>query len=385
MIDITTIRNILAKFRGLTILGISTIITSAISALFWLYMAQLLGVEQYGVVSYLIATTGIATVLSSLGSGNTLTVYSAKEVKIQPQIYFFVIIASIIASVTLFFFFNNIALSLLVIGNVVFGLVTFDLLGKKLYKIYAKYIILQKILMVGLGLIFYYTIGYNGIILGMALSFFPAFIMVHRMFRETRFDFSLLRSRFNFMMNSYILDISRAFNGNIDKILVVPILGYVLLGNYQLGIQFVSIFALLPSITNNYILSHDASGNPNKNLKKAIIILSAVLSVLAIILSPIIIPELFPKFTESIEIIQILSLSLIPSAVNNTLISKFLGMEKIRIVLIGSGVYLTSQIISIIILSNIFGINGFAASIVIGITSETIYLIFMNNFYLKQK
>ena len=138
MIDITTIRNILAKFRGLTILGISTIITSAISALFWLYMAQLLGVEQYGVVSYLIATTGIATVLSSLGSGNTLTVYSAKEVKIQPQIYFFVIIASIIASVTLFFFFNNIALSLLVIGNVVFGLVTFDLLGKKLYKIYAK-------------------------------------------------------------------------------------------------------------------------------------------------------------------------------------------------------------------------------------------------------
>ncbi len=385
MIDITKIRNILTKFRGLTILGISTIVTAGISALFWLYMAQLLGVEQYGIVSYLIAATGIATVLSSLGSGNTLTVYSAKEVKIQPQIYFFAITASIIASVTLFFLLNNIALSLLVIGNVVFGLVTYDLLGKKLYKNYAKYIILQKILMVGLSLIFYYIIGYNGVILGIALSFFPAFIGIYRMFRETRMDFSLLRSRFNFMMNSYILDISRAFNGNIDKILVVPILGYVLLGNYQLGIQFVSVFALLPNIANSYILSHDASGNPNKNLKKAIIILSAILSVLAIILSPIIIPALFPKFIESIQIIQIMSLSLIPFTVNNTYISKFLGMEKIRIVLIGSGIYLIIQIITIVILSNTFGINGFAASYVISATSETIYLIFINNFYLKRK
>lgn len=385
MIDITKIKNILTTFRGLTILGISGIIAAGITGFFWLYMAQLLGVEQYGIVSYLIATASIATVLSFLGSGNTLTVYSAKEVKLQPEIYFLAIIASIIASIILFFLLNNIALSLFVVGNVVFGLVTYNLLGKKLYKNYAKYIILQKILMVGLSLIFYYIIGYNGIILGMALSFFPAFIVLYKVFSENRIDFSLLRYRFSFIINSYILDISRTFNGTIDKLLVAPILGYVLLGNYQLGFQFLVIFGLLPNIAFNYILSHDASGNPNKNLKKAIIILSVILSVLAIILSPIIIPALFPKFIEAIQVIQIMSLSLISLSVNNTYISKFLGLERVRIVLIGSGIYLIIQIITIIIMSKTFGVNGAASSYVIAATSETIYLIFINNFYLKRK
>lgn len=51
MIDITKIRNILTKFRGLTILGISSIVVAGISGFFWLYMAQLLGSEQYGIVS----------------------------------------------------------------------------------------------------------------------------------------------------------------------------------------------------------------------------------------------------------------------------------------------------------------------------------------------
>ena len=385
MIDITKIRNILTKFRGLSILGISSIVAAGISGFFWLYMAQLLGSEQYGIVSYLIAISGIATVLSFLGSGNTLTVYGAKEVKIQPSIYFLATITSIIAAVVLFFLLNNIALSLLVVGNVAFGLVTYDLLGKKLYKNYARYIILQKILMVSLGLIFYHIIGYNGIILGISLSFFPAFIRIYRVFRETRIDFSLLRSRFNFIINSYILDISRTFNGTIDKLLVAPILGYVLLGNYQLGFQFLIIFGLLPNTVYNYILSHDASGNPNKNLKKAVIILSAILSVLAITLSPIIIPALFPKFIEAIQVIQIMSLSLISFSVNSTYISKFLAMEKIRIVLVGSGIYLIIQIITIVILSKTFGVNGAASSYVIAATSETIYLIFINNFYLKRK
>src|SRR3989304_6244168 len=99
------------------------------------------------------------------------------------------------------------------------------------------------------------------------------------------------------MMNSYVLDLSRTFSGQTDKLIVAPMLGFALLGNYQLGIQFFSLLILLPSIVFQYILPHDASGNPNRKLKKITILVSIFLAILGISLSPIVLPVLFPKFT----------------------------------------------------------------------------------------
>ena len=66
--------------KDLTSLGVSNIISSGISAIFWFYLAGLLGEENYGEISYLIAIAVIAGVFSSIGSGYTTTVYSAKNV-----------------------------------------------------------------------------------------------------------------------------------------------------------------------------------------------------------------------------------------------------------------------------------------------------------------
>lgn len=379
------IKNLISRFRGLTEIGIANIVSSAISAFFWLYMAALLGTTHYGEVSYFIAVAGIAGSIASLGASNTVIVYTAKGEKIQPSIFFVVIIAGIVTSAILYLIYYNLGVSLYTLGSLIFGLSIADIMGRKLYRDYSKYVITQRILMVGFTLSSYYAIGLQGVVLGYGLSFFPYFFKLYKGFREYEVNFSLLKSRFGFMMNSYAFDLSRNFSGSTDKLIIAPLFGYSVLGNYQLGMQFLTVLNILPAIVFQYLLPHDANGNPNKILKKATIVISVGLTILGITLAPVVLPVLFPKFTEAIGIIQIISLSIIPYAINLTYISKFLGSGSSKIVLIGSLIYLTVQIITIIILGKIFGVNGIAASVVLATASESAYLISVNHFISKRE
>ena len=369
-------KDFFVRFKGLTIIGIVSIVSAGISGIFWLYLASLVGTEHYGEISYYLAIAGIAIVISFLGAGNVLIVYTAKELKIQPSIYFIVIILSIIAAIALFFIIWNVYSSIFVIGNILFGLVTSELLGAKLYKKWAILQISQKIIMVPLSISLYYVLGVNGVILGMALSFFPLTVIhVVNVFKERKIDFSLLRSKTGFITNSYAMDLARALSSSADKIIVTPLFGFAILGNYHLGLQILSLLGIMPGVLYQYILPHDATGIKNKKLKTLAVIISFVFAVLSFILAPIIIPILFPKFTEAVQVIQVLSFYIIPATINLIFISEFLANEKSRIVLIGSVVFVTVQISMILILGKIFGINGVAAALVIAGIAEMTYLI----------
>jgi len=378
------IKSVVTRFKDLTTIGFANVVSSAISGIFWFYIAALLGTEHYGEVSYFIAICNVASVISFLGAGNTIIVYTAKGEKIQSPIFFITIISGLITSIVLFFIFYNLGVSLYVLGNVVFGLAAAEILGRKLYKNYSKYLITQRILFVGFALAFYYLMGPHGVILGYAVSFFPYSFRLYKGFKESKIDMSVIKSHFGFMMNSYVLDLSRAFSGQTDKLIVAPMLGFALLGNYQLGIQFFSLLILLPSIVFQYILPHDASGNPNRKLKKITILVSIFLAILGISFSPIVLPVLFPKFTEAVEVIQIISFAIIPSSINLMYISKFLGKEKSKVVLAGSGIYLLVQILGILILGQLFGVNGVAAALVLATSSESIFLISIDRFFQKK-
>ncbi len=370
---------LITRFKGLTILGSASGIVNVMGAIFWFFMASILGASHYGEITYSIAIASIAAKISLLGSANTIMVYSAKGVKIQPPMFFISIIASFIASMVLFFvFLTDISVSLYAIGFVVFTLVTSDLLGRKYYSLYAKYLILQKSLLVVLAVGLYYIIGVEGVILGIALSFFPFGYIIFKEFKDNKLDFSVIKNRYRFITNNYLLDLSDAFVGSLDKIIILPIIGFVLLGNYQLGVQFFALLTIIPNLVYQYTLSHDASGNSNKLLKKMIIILAVIISLLSIFLTPILIPGLFPEYSASVEIIQIISITVIPATVTVTYISKFLGMAKSSIVLIGSGVYLAVQIPTLIIFTSLYGVNGSATAIALSYTIQALYFIIIN-------
>ncbi|MDC0523634.1 hypothetical protein OAO04_07540 [Nitrosopumilus sp.] len=378
------LKNISSKFRDLSLYSVGTLVTNGIGGIFWLYMASLLGTEGYGEISYLISIAIMAGTISLAGMSNLLIVYGAKNIKIQSTIFLIGLISSgITASIVFFVINNDITISLYIIGYVIFTLVTAELIGQKLFSKYSKIIIIQKIMLVVFSIVLYHIIGLQGIMLGIAISFLLFIILMFKTFRKIKINFPILKSRYKFSINSFLLDISNAFNGSLDKIIIAPILGFSLLGNYQLGLQFIGLLYLIPGMLFSYALSHDASGNSTKLVKKMIIGISILFSVLSIILSPILLPILFPQFTEAIVVIQIMSVSIVPSAIASTYISKYLGSENSKIVIIGSALYLSAQIISIIILGNIYGLNGVALSVVISSIVHVMYFISIDKLYYK--
>lgn len=372
------IKGLILQLKGLTAIGISDISSSVISSIFWLYIASTIGAENYGTLSYFLAIAGMASTVSSLGSQTTLTVYSAKNVRIESSIYLITIISGIMMSIVLFFLFYSVGLSTYAFGSIIFGLVNGELLGRKLYKNYSKYILTQKILMVGLGIGLYHFIGINGIILGIGLSFFSYSFRIYTGFKNSKIDFRLLKSRVGFMFNNYILELSSTLASSLSKLIIAPILGFVLLGNYQLGLQLFSTLFILPSIIYKYTLTHDASGNSTKKIKIATIIASAGITVLGVFLSPIIIPHLFPKYAQVIDIIQILSFAMVPATISLLYDSQFLGSEKTRIVLFGAGIHLLVLIVGIVLLSNYFSVKGVAIAFVLATVVHAIFYLILS-------
>ncbi len=373
------------QLKDITSIGTASVVTTVIGGIFWFFMASILGPEKYGEVSYLISIGIIASTFAIAGNTNTLIVYVSKGEKIQTTIFFISLIASVVAAIVLFLIVENTEISIYVIGYVIFSLVNAELQAKKMYAKYAKFLITQKILMVGLSIGMFYLIGFQGIILGIALSFFPYSFMLYKEFKITKIDFGIIKKRSGFMINSFTLDIANAFHGSFDKIIIAPMLGFTLLGNYQLGIQFVGVLTIIPSIIFTYTLPCDSTGNPNILIKKIIIIISVILVVLSITLSPIVLPYIFPEYKGAIEIVQIMSISIIPITVTSTYISKFLGSENSRIVLIGTGIYIGIQIPTLLLLTEMFGVNGTASSIVIANCGQVIYFIFIDRHYSRKQ
>lgn len=370
------IKNVSAGLKNLTTIGIADIVGNAISAIFWLYIAAILGAVDYGQISYFLAIAGAASGISLLGAENVLTVLIPKNVKIEPPLYLVTIIFGTLASIVLFITSHNLGASVLAFGYVIIGLGTSELLGRKLYVAYSKYLIVQRILMTGLAIGFYHLFGTDGVILGVALAFMPYVIRIYRGFMGSKIDFSLIRTHFSYIIHNYVLRLTAVFSGTADKLIIAPLLGYTILGNYQLAVQILNILQIFPFIVFKYTLPQDASGNSNKKLKKATILISVGLAILVITIFPIIAPVIFPKFSHVIEAAQITSLAIIPASISITYMSKFLGNEKSKIVLISSGIYLAVQIPGTILLGKIFSINGIAFALLLAQSAQAAFLFY---------
>ena len=57
-----------------------------------------------------------------------------------------------------------------------------------------------------------------------------------------------LKTNKNFILANYFLMITNSVTNQVDKLLIVPILGFALLGNYSLGLQIITVLTILPGI-----------------------------------------------------------------------------------------------------------------------------------------
>ncbi len=374
----------LEKLKDLSSIGIADISASGISALFWFYLANLLSPEEYGELTFFISISSLTSTVSLLGAVHTNIVYTAKKIQIQSTLYLITLSTGAAASIMLFIIFFNLGVSVYVLGLVIFGLATSELLGRKLYKKYSVFVLTERVLKIILGLGFYFWIGENGVLLGMALSYFPYLFGVVRGLTSSKINFNVITERLNFIIPNYLQTLSGSLNGSLDKLLIGPLLGFAILGNYSLGLQFYSLLTIFTTVISKYIVPQDASGNENKKLKKIAILSSVGIAVFGFTIGPVLISSIFPKFDSAQEILQIVSWTLVPTTIVTVYHSKFYGLEKTRLILYSSLIWTGVQVIGIIVLGSIYGVYGISFSLVLGATASAIWSLYANRYLLDR-
>jgi O-antigen/teichoic acid export membrane protein len=364
-----------SKIGNISKIGVANIGGSVISAGLWFVLAGFLQSEKYGELSYLIAIGGIVTTFCLIGGPQTILVYSAKKIQIQGTIYLISFISSIFSAVILYVFLQNLEIGIYVIGSVIYNLTISELLGRRTYGEYSKVFLTQKILQFVLAISLFFVFGEAGIILGIGLSFLVMTKFFYTTIRNEKINFELFKEKISFLVNIYIRDIGRAFNGNIDKILIAPLFGFALLGNYHLGLQVLSLLMILPGILANFIIPEEASGASTTKIKKYTILLSVFLAVIGFFIAPIIIPYFFPSYEDSVRLIPILSLAVIPSTISSMLISTYLSKENTKPIVIGYAVSIVVLTSGIVFLGSNLGVPGLAMAYVLSQTSYAIFLL----------
>ena len=368
-------KKILFGQKDLMSIGFANLLGTGIGAIFWFYLATLVSPDEYGQIHYFLGIAAMGQLFSLIATPNAVTVYVAKNIKIHSTLFFISILAGIISSIIIFLIFFRFDVSLLVLCYIIFEFANGFLLGKKIFSTYSKFFLAQKILTVIFGLGFFFLFGFEWIILGLSLSFIPYIWIIVKEFRITKINFALLKPRKGFIINNYGLNISSAVGAQIDKIIIVPILGFELLGNYSLAMQFLVILFLFPTIVFKYVLTQDASNLDTGNLKKFSILGAVVLTAIGIIVLPTLISILFPKFIDATIAIQIMSLGIIPATIGVFYESKLLSLEKGKFPVISKSIGVVVLIFGFLILGPIYGIIGLSVIVVISSLSETVFII----------
>ena len=363
------------KINDLLSLSIANIGGSGLTAIFWFIVAALLVPSEFGEIQYFISIAGLAYTISLLGTGEVISVYAAKKIKLESTLILLSLITGTIASIVILFLFSKIEISFLIIGFIINDIALGYLLGNKFFGKYTKYFITQKGLTFGLGIALYFIFGVDGILFGLALSYIHFIILIFKIYKSSKINFPLLKTRLGFVTNNYWISTIGIAKNHLDKIIVVPLIGFEQLGNYALALQVYAISMVLANIIYQYTLPHDSIGETTTKIKVLALFSSIIITVSTILLAPFVMPIIFPEYNEAISAIQIISLAVIPSTITLLLTSKVLGNEKSRILVITRIIFAVIFIGLVIILTPIYGIAGTTMGFVIASITQCSILV----------
>ena len=361
--------------KDLGVLGSSNIIGAVITGGFWFYLASALGPEEFGEIQYYLGIVGIAYFVSLISTENTITVTTAKKIKIHSTLFLISFISGAISFIMILVIVQRFDVGALVFAYIVNEMALSYIIGRKLYSEYSKNVLLQKILTVVFGLSFYYFFGVEGIIFGLALSYSHFIIIIYKGFKDNKINFSELKPHKDFIVSNYLANLVNGLRANLDKIIIVPLAGYAILGNYALALLAFTVLIMPSELVLKYIIPQDASGVTKTGLKKITVLFSIGIAAFGMIVLPILIEIFFPEYIESVEAIRIISISAIPTTIGYLLVSKFLSLEKSRFILFGRMISLSIFISSLFLLIPLLGISGIAISYVLSSTSQTTFFV----------
>lgn len=362
-----------SKVKDQLSLVTANVTASIINGIFWLYLASLLEKGEYGEVVYWISMAEVGWALSNLGLGGLVTVYGAKGEKVLGPAYEVGLISSFILAGAMYFLVANIAVSFLIVGTMIWVLFQAELNSKKRYTVWSKYHVLRKVIMVIAALLLYQVFGINGLVWGFFVSLLPAFIGVYKFIKSEKISVSVLRSKFQFMLNYHFSVLTTHLFWWGDKVIVGSLFSLPTLGSYQVAAQFVGLLYTIPVAIGTYLLPQESQRIKNKKMKILSVGLVSILVLVVIVSAPYIVDVFFKSYSDSILAIQIMIIGIIPITISTIFESTFLGQEKSRYVLYGGALHTASFFVLLVYLGNDVGLTGIALSFLLSSLIKSVY------------
>ncbi len=366
--------------KGVSYVSIGYSFSIVMGGILWFILAAEMPANDYGALNYLISITAIFCSIATLGFDLTLTTFLAKgATKVLSESVFLTSAAALVISIIIAILFKSLVMILMFLGPLFFILSLAEILGKRLYKEYMIMLITQR----ALSLIFipalFASHGIDGAMYGYSVSYLPLCYRFFISLRTITFSVSTLRPIKNFLFHSYALGISRSLVVFSDKLIIAPLFGIIILGYYQLGVQILMTVSVLPVILSHYLLPQQAA-NKNENVKKIErlgLVLSVLITVFLIYLTPFIISNLFPRFEVAQTSTQIILVAGIPLSITAVLSSYLMARQKSLDILIASGIFLGTEYALIAVLGQWYGLVGISLSPVLAASAQALFLFVM--------
>lgn len=356
-------RGLLRRETGLVYTTIGNMGASVLGGLFWFVLAGLLSVDSYGVVNYYIALANVFFAVGLVGLDSTLITFLAKgEKAIHYQVTSFTFISAIvIASILSVIEWSS---GVLAATMIFFMMALAETLGGKMYRHYAFLLIGQRVAQIIFSIILYFPLGILGILLGYLLGnlLFSVRYMIRALPNFT-LRFTEIREKRNFALHSYGTNLIRNFTLYLDKLIIAPLFGYYLLGLYQLAFQFFMFLNIIPLSLYSYLLPEEASGKDKRTVKLLGLLVSVVAAVAAFVGLPYVIERFFFAFVDSIPIVRIMGLAIIPATIIAILNATLLGRGCSKTVFTAGLAYIVSLVIGIAVLGQALGAVGLAVTL----------------------
>jgi len=367
------LKRVMKEDVGLVYIALGGLGSTFLGAFFWFILASILEVKNYGLVNYYIALASIFAGLGAMGLNTTVTTYLAKgEREVLHEANSLTLISGLVLAIILSVF--QWGSGLLSATMIFFAMTLAEMLGRKMYREYAFLSIGQRLAQITLSILLFFQLGIPGIILGYFLGFLA--FSYHYLKSITKFTLKInnLKEKRNFTLHSYGFNLVGNFSAYLDKIIIGILFGYYALGLYQLGFQFLMLLSIIPGSLYQYLLPEESSGKNKREIKLISLILSVALALTTLTISPYLIENMFPTFIDSIQIVRVMSLAVIPSTIVAMLNASLLGKERSKTVLTAGLVYLASLIAGLIIMGKIMGILGLALTLIIAQAIQAVYL-----------
>lgn len=369
----------MVKITGIFSIGISDIIGNIATSFFWIYLLTLIHPEEYGEIIFWISIAGTASPIIMISTMNVLSVFSAKKYDIVGNLNFLILTGLGIASIILFVIYNRMDIICLLFGYTISSIIIGKLLGIQNHQLYLKLVLLQKVLTLALGLLFFYFGEIENIVFAISLSYIPFIFVINKIDINYKLNITIIKQKLFFIIQNYLISLFGRLSGQIDKIIIGQILGNEILGLYMFGVQINLISQIISQIIFKYTLANDSIGINNKFLKKISILTSLIIAVLGFFLVPILIPIFFPKYIESILSVQIIIFSIIPAALIHIYTSTLLANENAKFLIISNGLGLFALLTGIFILGELYGLIGISLAYFISNAIQALTLIVLVN------